>query len=419
MGWKKTAKKAGRAVGKRTLKAAGWAVQSADEAKQWAEPRGLDKYIFMAAANTGLVYGAAELIDRTSYSDATNGLIMLGTGAALLAGNQIMLGPRFRRARNYVAGLNRDLDKSRFASWVKSLGLASTTWFFCSGLNPYFQQARQDFFQRTRDSPLITDARPAVPEAKEGRPGIYSEFGYSPIVTHDFSGTELAGKDSMTGRIQRTLRWQPIYRAIETAHGMPKDTLAGMIMQESYGNPVQPNASNDGGLGLTHIQGTVAEQWGLYIYGNSTRDSDRNHGGQIREMLRNCNYDAACAQQYDDRAHMIKVLDTAARIVRKGKDIHGSWDLGVEYYRGPAMWGRIADGGTCMMSRNGGKESKIETGFTRPPKTSAEEMAGEARPLMNIFLTGTKQALTGDFQSMLQGANWQGDRSAILRIRGR
>lgn len=57
-------------------------------------------------------------------------------------------------------------------------------------------------------------------------------------------------------------------------------------------------------------------------------------------MLRNCNYDAACAQQYDDRAHMIKVLDTAARIVRKGKDIHGSWDLGVEYYRGPGHVGK-------------------------------------------------------------------------------
>ena len=38
MGWKKTAKKAGRAVGKRTLKAAGWAVQSAPEPKQKAKP---------------------------------------------------------------------------------------------------------------------------------------------------------------------------------------------------------------------------------------------------------------------------------------------------------------------------------------------------------------------------------------------
>ena len=57
-------------------------------------------------------------------------------------------------------------------------------------------------------------------------------------------------------------------------------------------------------------------------------------------MLERCNYDASCAQEYDDRAHPIRVLDAAARIVREGKEKHDSWDLGVEYYRGPGHVGK-------------------------------------------------------------------------------
>lgn len=105
-------------------------------------------------------------------------------------------------------------------------------------------------------------------------------------------------------------------------------------------NPVQPNAGNDGGLGVTHVQGTTAIPYGLNIFGSSNRDSDRTHGGQIRNMLTECNYDPACAQEFDERAHLIKVLDVAARILVEGIRRHGDWDHAVEYYRTPARVGR-------------------------------------------------------------------------------
>jgi len=187
--------------------------------------------------------------------------------------------------------------------------------------------------------PLNGNSEPRRPSSRN-RPAIYDDLGYTSLVEHDFSGTRLMNKDSTIGRIQRTLRWQPIYHAIENAYGIPQDTLAGMIMQESYGDPVQPNATNDGGLGVVHVQGTTSQLYGLRIFGSSNRNSDKAHGGKIRGMLDKCNYDPAQAQEHDDRAHLIKVLDVAARIVTEGREKHGSWDYGVEHYRAPAKVGR-------------------------------------------------------------------------------
>ncbi len=334
MGWKKV----GKAIGRGTVATLKFAGKTADKGKRLVEPA-VDKYLFLAAANAGTVYGTAELIDRSNYSDPTNAAIVAGAAIALRELNYYgLFSPRTRKARASLWRLNRDIDRYRPASWIKTGLLAGTVAFLGSELNPYFQQVRQDLFPRVRDPSLVTDVRPVVPQVTRERPKAYETLGHAPpaaAVTYDFTGTKLARKNSMTGRIQRTMRWQPIYRAVETAHGLPKDTLAGMIMQESYGDPVQPNASNDGGLGLVHIQGTTARLYGLKIHGSSNRDSDRSHGRSLREMLRQCNYDAACAQEYDDRAHVIKVLDAGARIVREGKEKHGTWDAGVRYYRAP------------------------------------------------------------------------------------
>jgi len=251
MGW---VKKSGKAAARGTAATLRWSAKTADWLKKQAEPS-IDKYLALTAANAGTVYGATELIDRNEYSDPTNALIMMGTGAALTAGNYFMLGPHARNARNYVAGLNGSLDKSRVASWLKTCALAASVVFLGSELNPHFQMVRHDFFPNAMDPPLATAERPVVPEVTRERPKAYDAVGYTPRVTrYDFTGTKLAAKNSMNGRIQRTIRWQPIYRSIEIAHGMPKDTLAGMIMQESYGDPMQPNSGNDGGFGLTHIQ---------------------------------------------------------------------------------------------------------------------------------------------------------------------
>ncbi len=305
---------------------------------------GLDKILAFGAVNGGAILATTDLIDKSEYSDPTNALIMLGTGAALGVTDYMVLNKeKLTKVKNFVGKINSKVEEIRPLSWLKTGALVSGLAFSGSQLKPYANQVISDFTQeqmieQSDETASEATSRPATPHGQEG--SLYERLGYEPLVEHDFSGTRLAEKNSTIGRIQRTLRWQPIYHAVEEAYGIPENTLAGMIMQESYGDPVQPNASNDGGLGVVHVQGTTAEQWGMTILGNSTSASDFTHGKEIKEMLEECDYDPVCAQEYDDRAHLIKVLDVAGRIVSEGERIHGSWDYGVEYYRAPGKVGK-------------------------------------------------------------------------------
>jgi hypothetical protein len=308
-------------------------VKLVDTGKKKIEP-GIDKILTVGAANTGFVYGASELIDRSDFSDPTNGLIMLTSGATLAGGNYLSLkSQKTKGLRNLARRVNSAIDKIRPFSWLKTGLLATAIATSSHQLKPYAEQVIEDFRPNGVET-VIT------PYSNEESLSLYERLGYSPLIEHDFTGTDLAPKSSTIGRIQRTLRWQPIYNSIEDVYGIPKNTLGGMMMQESYGDPVQPNAGNDGGLGVVHVQGPTAQRYGMEIFGSSNRSSDKDHGNQIRQMLEECNYDPACAQEYDDRAHLIKVLDVAARIVTEGKNRHGNWDYGIEYYRAPARVGR-------------------------------------------------------------------------------
>lgn len=292
---------------------------------------GLESILAVGAANAGAVYGLSELANRSDFSEPTNGLMMLMGGAALAGANYFgLLSEKGKGLRRVIGKANSKINLRKKASWAKTLALLGALGFSSHQLKPYAEQIHDDFTRPSVET---------VSSVNRQRPFVYDELSYTPNVEHDFTGTKLADKGSTIGRIQRTLRWEPIYRAIEKKHGMPKDYLAGMIMQESYGDPVQPNSGNDGGLGITHIQGPTAKRYGMEIFGNSGRSSDKRHGRQIRDMLQDCNYDPACAQEYDERAHLIKVLDTAARIVSEGKEKHGTWDEGVEYYRAPGWVG--------------------------------------------------------------------------------
>ena len=323
--------------------------QGFDRAKRLAEP-GIDKLLAVGAANAGLLYGTAELIDRTDFSDATNGIIMFGAGALAAAGNYLALqSDRSKRARDLVGRANAVIDRKRPLSWIKSAILAGALAASAVGLSPYGRQVAEDVARAMKRPAAVeqaahgaSQARPAVPIVTRNRPAIYDALSYDRNHAVTFSRVRLAEKEGgrgTIGRVQRTLRWEPIITAVEQKYGMPRGTLAGMIMQESYGDPVQPNAGNDGGLGLTHQQGTTAPRYGLHIFGNSTSARDHAHGAQLREMLSKCNYDPGCVQRFDERAHLIKNLDTAARIVVEGKQEHGSWDYGIEYFHLPGRIG--------------------------------------------------------------------------------
>ncbi|MEK6963741.1 MAG: transglycosylase SLT domain-containing protein [Nanoarchaeota archaeon] len=152
--------------------------------------------------------------------------------------------------------------------------------------------------------------------------------GYEQVVLdHNFRGVELADRNSTIGRIQRTERWRNIIETAEDKYGIPRNTIYAVIMQESYGDPIQPNASGDGGLGLIHFQPGTARAYGLHIAGNSrTSGADHKHGRQLRELIRDCNYDVPCILQEDDRAHPVINIDAIARYLKDGFDRKHTWD---------------------------------------------------------------------------------------------
>jgi len=319
-----------------------------DKVKRITEPW-LDKTLLFGALNTAIIYKAMEAIDKSNLSDPTNNMIMIGTGAALGAADYyLFISPKTRKIRQFISRINKKVDKKRVLSWIKTGILIGALGWGARGVTPYAKQIKADISSHLKPNKQVVSIeektqriRPEkIIRAARNRPLFYDKLGYERKVNHDFTGTKLAPKDSDIGRIQRTLRWQPIYNTIEKAYALKKDTLAGMIIQESYGDPVQPNAKGDGGLGLVHIQGTTAQNYGLRIYGSSKKASDFKHGKQIKQMLRKCNYDPTCIQKYDERVHFIKNLDTGARIVREGINKYGSWEYGIEYYRAPGMIGR-------------------------------------------------------------------------------
>jgi len=320
-----------------------------DRGKSRIEPE-LDKALAVTAVNTAGLYGLTQVIERTDFSNATNGLIMFGAGATAVLGNYgLFLSERTQPLRDGLARLSRRLDRSRPASWLRTGILMAAILTSAQGVKPYAKDIAHDvqsaFLEMTAPSTARTRGLSdipipsGVPTNLKARPDWYDAVGFEQTTNHDFTGTKLAKKNGIIGRVQRTLRWQPLYRAVEQKYGMPEGTLAGMMMQESYGDPVQPNATNDGGLGLAHIQGNVAKSYGLHIFGDSSTATDHKHGRSIKEMLKKCNFDPACAQEYDERAHALKLLDTAARIVAEGKKKHGTWEHGIQHYRMP---GRVS-----------------------------------------------------------------------------
>jgi len=371
--------KFGQSTGKFVGKSLDYIVTKIDDAKEKIDPS-LDKGMFIAETNLVALYGAVSFIDAHDFSEPTNGLIMLASGAALTVGNySLFVSDKTRALRTKIKEKNNSINNYRLASWVKTLGLGVAIFFTSQKLNPYAEQIVDDFSKKdiavvdinnsvdnskkyessiyfTNMLTLISKSLEKILKIPEKRyyvkipfieskkvflrPKIYDSLGYTPLVDNTFPSANLADKNSIVGRIQRTLRWEPIFREVEKKHKMPKYTLAGMIMLESYGDPVQPNETGDGGFGLVHVQGTTGQAYGLEIYGSSNKDSDKNHGKQIQELLIKTHYDLVEIQKYDDRAHIKKVLDVAARIVTEGKNIYGTWTSGVEYFRNPNKVGK-------------------------------------------------------------------------------
>ena len=273
-----------------------------------------------AGALAGMAYGADQLPDLSSTTVAA-----LGGGTAL----------GLYQLDKLVTRLVRDKVEQRpMTSRLQTATLAGILAVSGYSLSNHAADIYRDIesIVSTVKGSSPTDIDEARAKEKAQKLSVSREY-----VLPDLSSVTLAKKGTKIGDVQRTYRWKPIIDAVERKYGIPRGVLAGLVMQESYGDPLQPNATDDGGIGLIHTQGTTAKILGLKMYGDSHNDHDQKHGKQLKKMFDDCDYVVECVAEQDDRAHPLKNLDAIARYMMQGYRTHGSWDAAIQWVRGPGL----------------------------------------------------------------------------------
>lgn len=125
--------------------------------------------------------------------------------------------------------------------------------------------------------------------------------------------------ERLSGKVLRSLRFQNITSKVEEKYGLPKNIVLAMIMHETGGADMLPNGLNDGGLGLCHMQPSVAGDFGLKIYKNSKKLKDKRLGIQLRSLIKEHKYDRKKLIRFDDRFHPILNIDAVGRMLSEYK----------------------------------------------------------------------------------------------------
>ena len=187
------------------------------------------------------------------------------------------------------------------------------------------------------------------------------------LILHNFP------RDSgISARIMRCLRWKPLTDEAEKKYGIPPNLLLAMMAQEGLWDPTLPNIMNwktdektgkkkitksDWGLGLIHIQGANAEDYGLKVI--QTKPWEKNSRAMQDTILwkkilslYEQTQDTNKLAQYDDRWNPVLAVDVAARFLRnmyenyganKGKD---AWIYALNRY----SWRKRTDYATNVIS---------------------------------------------------------------------
>lgn len=156
-------------------------------------------------------------------------------------------------------------------------------------------------------------------------------LGYEEIIKeHEYKGLIMLGEAKKTGvhgqrmygMLLRVLRFKNITDAVEKKYELPSNLLSAMIMHESGGIDLLPNSSDDGGIGLIHMQPLLANQFGLKTYKGCKKLVCKKHGKELRSLIKKEKLNRKKLITKDDRFHPILNIDAAARMLvyyRSGK----------------------------------------------------------------------------------------------------
>gem|GEM_PF-3648224 len=143
-------------------------------------------------------------------------------------------------------------------------------------------------------------------------------FDVPPNISGLIKGANIIGSENArrAGRLERALRFKNISDAVEFRYNLPPGIILAMVMQESHGADMNPNALNDGGIGLAHMQPLLAQEFGLETYKGNAKLKDRKHGKALREEIKGKRHDVfKLAAEDDDRFNRVLNLDAVGRML--------------------------------------------------------------------------------------------------------
>ena len=124
------------------------------------------------------------------------------------------------------------------------------------------------------------------------------------------------GVDNEDGKISRAMRFKNVADAVQRHYGIkPKNLILAMVCQETGGADLLPNSSDDGGIGLCHMQGSTAYTFGLHTYNNCNELVCTEDGEKLRALIQECGRDLKKLITYDDRFNVLLNLDAVGRIL--------------------------------------------------------------------------------------------------------
>lgn len=306
--------------------------------------RTIDRYIdptlFTLGFNGLYLWGADKTLDLVSQkTDEHEGIAMLGTYLALTAGiaaaNKFVIKPVAKFIKNRRGKSNRRslylVDDKK--SWLKT-GVQLMT-FPVAGYIGNFPQTLENF---RYDGERIVGA--FARETREDIETLEAKLDDTPeeletIVPESIDEKEIleSNKHSLRGKFLRTYRWNTIIEETEKQYGIEDGLLGAVAMHESYGDPLELNAGNDGGAGLMMFQPGTAQAYGLKTWGDSRKAGrDRNHGTKLRKLVKEHNWDYEELSELDERFDVEKSIPAAAKYLKDLHDKHGSWDKALSGY---------------------------------------------------------------------------------------
>lgn len=262
----------------------------------------------------GIMQGSEYLASTADFQPAEIGLGAALAGASMYKLNQ---SKALDKSVKYINQKIRDIKGSAMPYLRNATLAAYLTLAGCSVSQPIAEAVSniKSKYEVEKEQ-VILDEASTENEAKAS---------LMKIITND--------RRAKKGRFDRTFRWDEAIDKAEAKYDIEKGIIAGTIMQESYGNPVQLPKNHDAGAGLMMFQPGTANHYGLKVLDDCKfTGADSNHGKKLKRIADSLEYNYGELSKIDERFHPKKSIEAGAKFLKDLYKRYGDWDKAISAY---------------------------------------------------------------------------------------